>query len=166
MGRWGSRVLNFRWSFGFTCFYCILGHFEHYFFHDSWLKNMNTYIAIHCVVIPGFPRQVMNPMLCTILIIKMMIINVVIIIIITFIMMNPMLCTVLMQKYSSAWPLWWKWLSWWLNFYSCFGWQCAHLQNVHQFRRFPSWDSGDWRWRGRCWWLLRTFDWKHYKGGS
>ena len=26
VGGWGSRVLNFRWSFWFTCLYCILGH--------------------------------------------------------------------------------------------------------------------------------------------
>ena len=31
MGRWGSRVLNFRWSFGFTCLYCILGNFGLFF---------------------------------------------------------------------------------------------------------------------------------------
>ena len=27
----GSRLLNFWWSFGFTCLYHILGNFEHYF---------------------------------------------------------------------------------------------------------------------------------------
>ena len=30
MGGWGSRVLNFRWSFGFICSHCILGSLEHY----------------------------------------------------------------------------------------------------------------------------------------
>ena len=35
MGRWGSKILNFWWSFGFTCFYRILGNFEHIFPPES-----------------------------------------------------------------------------------------------------------------------------------
>ena len=37
----GSKVLKFRWSFGFTCLYCTLGHFQRYSFPwKSWTRTV------------------------------------------------------------------------------------------------------------------------------
>ena len=46
VGGWGSRVPNFRRSFGFICLYCILDHFEHYIFQYFWRENQFIFVKV------------------------------------------------------------------------------------------------------------------------